>query len=228
MNLAHRWLCRSAYWRKAVETYILPWVLDGLDIGPNVLEVGPGPGVTTDLLRGRVERLTCVEIDRAFADSLSRRMSGHNVTVVRQDATAMSFPDATFDGAVSFTMLHHVPSEALQNRLLAEVARVLRPGGVFAGTDSLYSRSFRLLSSRSMHISRAPQESGFCRCAGRCLETVCVPIPRTEGHDHVSGMRRDFACVVGKPYLTGLWKGCPSSGHNRQGVRSGHIQLQPQ
>ena len=28
MNLAHRWLCRSAYWRKAVETYILPWVLE--------------------------------------------------------------------------------------------------------------------------------------------------------------------------------------------------------
>ncbi len=145
MNLAHRWLCRSAYWRKAVETHILPWVLDGLDIGANVLEVGPGPGVTTDLLRGRVEHLTCVEIDRAFADSLSRRMSGQNVTVVRQDATAMSFADATFDGAVSFTMLHHVPSEAMQNRLLAEVARVLRLGGVFAGTDSLYSRSFRLL-----------------------------------------------------------------------------------
>lgn len=145
MNLSHRWLCRSAYWRKAVETYILPWVLDGLDIGANVLEVGPGPGVTTDLLRGRVERLTCVEIDRALADSLSRRMSGHNVTVVRQDATAMSFPDASFDGAVSFTMLHHVSSEAMQDRLLAEVARVLRPGGVFAGTDSLYSHSFRLL-----------------------------------------------------------------------------------
>ena len=145
MNLAHRWLCRSAYWRNRVETYILPWVLDSLDIGKNVLEVGPGPGVTTDLLRGRVERLTCVEIDRAFADSLSLRMSGQNVAVVRQDATAMSFPDATFDGAVCFTMLHHVPSEALQNRLLAEVARVLRPDGVFAGTDSLYSRSFRLL-----------------------------------------------------------------------------------
>ena len=145
MNLAHRWLCRSAYWRKAVETYILPWVLDGLDIGANVLEVGPGPGVTTDLLRGRVERLTCVEIDHALADSLSRRMSGHNVTVVRQDATAMPFPNAAFDGAVSFTMIHHVSSEAMQNRLLAEVARVLRPGGVFAGTDSLYSRSFRLL-----------------------------------------------------------------------------------
>jgi 16S rRNA A1518/A1519 N6-dimethyltransferase RsmA/KsgA/DIM1 with predicted DNA glycosylase/AP lyase activity len=107
MNLAHRRLCRSAYWRKTVETYILPWVLDGLDLGTNVLEVGSGPGVTTDLLRGRVECLTCVEIDRAFADSFSRRMSGRNVTVVRQDATA--FADATFDGAVSFTMLSSCP-----------------------------------------------------------------------------------------------------------------------
>jgi SAM-dependent methyltransferase len=40
----------------------------------------------------------------------------------------MSFPVAAFDGAVCFTMLHHVSSEAMQNRLLAEVARVLRPG----------------------------------------------------------------------------------------------------
>jgi hypothetical protein len=42
-------------------------------------------------------------------------------------------------------MLHHVPSAALQDRLMTEVARVLRPGGTFAGTDSLYSRSFRML-----------------------------------------------------------------------------------
>jgi ubiquinone/menaquinone biosynthesis C-methylase UbiE len=72
-------------------------------------------------------------------------MRGKNVTVVRADATAMSFPDEKFDGALSFTMLHHVSSPALQDRLLAEVARVLRPGGIFAGVDSLYSRGFRLL-----------------------------------------------------------------------------------
>src|SRR5208337_3525458 len=34
---------------------------------------------------------------------------------------------------------------ALQDRLLAEVARVLRPGGVFAGSDSVYSTFLRLL-----------------------------------------------------------------------------------
>ena len=145
MNLIHRWLCRSAHWKSVVETYILPWVLDDVDLGPNVIEVGPGPGITTELLRTRVERLTCVEIDRTLADSLSRRMAGRNVTVLCEDATALPLPDETFDGAVSFTMLHHVPSAALQDRLLAEVARVLRPRGVFAGTDSISSPLFRLM-----------------------------------------------------------------------------------
>src|SRR6185295_9854042 len=108
MNLAHRWLCRSGMWRKAVESRVLPWVLDGVDLGANVLEVGSGPGITTDLLHPRVRHLTCVEIDPSLARSLSARMAGNNVTVHHQDATAMSFPDATFDGAVSLTMLHHV------------------------------------------------------------------------------------------------------------------------
>jgi SAM-dependent methyltransferase len=145
MNLVHRFLCSSNTWRKTVETYIIPWVLEGIDVGSNMLEVGPGPGITSELLRTRVSHLTCVEIDGGFADSLSRRMHGKNVRVVCEDATAMSFADATFDGALSFTMLHHVPSAALQDRLLAQVARVLRPGGIFAGVDSLYSRGFRLL-----------------------------------------------------------------------------------
>ncbi len=145
MNLAHRWLCRSAGWKEKVEKLVLPWVLDGVELGANVLEVGPGPGVTTDLLRTRVDRLTCVEIDGRLAESLSQRMRGHNVTVVREDATAMSFPAASFDGAVCLTMLHHVASAALQDRLLAEVARVLRPGAIFAGVDSRYSRYFRML-----------------------------------------------------------------------------------
>jgi acetyltransferase len=67
MNLIHRYLCRSAYWRKAVETRIFPWALKDVDLGFNVLEVGPGPGVTTDLLCARVPRLTCVEIDKSLA-----------------------------------------------------------------------------------------------------------------------------------------------------------------
>jgi SAM-dependent methyltransferase len=143
MNLAHRWLCKSTGWRNRVATHIFPWVLDGVELGSNVLEIGPGPGVTTDLLRGRVRRLTCVEIDRKLADALAQRTAGSSVNVICEDATAMSLAATSFDGAVSFMMLHHVPSTVLQDRLLREVA--LRPGGVFAGVDSVYSTPLTLL-----------------------------------------------------------------------------------
>ena len=191
MNLAHRWLCRSGYWKKAVETYIVPWVLEGLDMGRNVLEVGPGPGVTTDLLRRRVEHLTCVEIDHALAHSLARPMSGQNVTVVHQDATAMSFPEARFDGALCFTMLHHVPTAAAQDRLLSEARRVLCPGGVFVGLDGMDSPLFRLFHLGDEYtpidpdtLAKRLQAAGFTDLAieqGRRRFRFCAKRPKVWG-----------------------------------------------
>jgi ubiquinone/menaquinone biosynthesis C-methylase UbiE len=55
------------------------------------------------------------------------------------DATALGFPDASFDTVATCTMLHHVPTRAGQDRVLAEAFRVLRPGGAFLGSDSLPS-----------------------------------------------------------------------------------------
>jgi SAM-dependent methyltransferase len=145
MNRFHRWFCRSALWRTALERRILPWALGGLDLGPDLLEVGPGPGLTTDLLRRRVTWLTAIEIDPTLAARLQHRLAGTNVRVVPGDATALPFADGSFSGAVALTMLHHVPSAALQDRLLAEVLRVLRPGGWFAGLDSTGSLAFSLI-----------------------------------------------------------------------------------
>lgn len=115
------------------------------DLGSNVLEIGPGPGLTTDLLRSLVPRLTALEVDARLADSLRSRLKGSNVHVIEGDATEMPFGVSEFSGAVSFTMLHHVPSHELQDRLLAEVLRVLKPGGFFVGSDSLQSWSMRII-----------------------------------------------------------------------------------
>jgi len=145
MNRFHRWFCRTSVWKKALANEIIPWALKDVALGDEVLEVGPGPGMTTDILRERAPRLTSIEIDPSLADALKRRLQGTNVKVVEGDATAMPFEDGSFSGAVSFTMLHHVPSPALQDRLLAEVCRVLRPGGVFAGSDSRWSVGFHLI-----------------------------------------------------------------------------------
>ncbi len=145
MNQLHRWICRSGYWKRELERKVLPWVLRELEFGGNVLEVGPGPGLTTDLLRLRFDRLTTVEIDSRLAKSLASRFSGTNVNVVQGDATTLPFQDGSFSGAVSLTMLHHVPSTELQDRLLREVCRVIRPGAVFAGVDSLSNWQMRLI-----------------------------------------------------------------------------------
>ena len=59
--------------------------------------------------------------------------------MVAGDAAALGYPDASFDTIVACTMLHHVPTRALQDMVLAEAFRVLRPGGAFLGSDSLPS-----------------------------------------------------------------------------------------
>ena len=56
-------------------------------------------------------------------------------------ATAPRCPIPTIGspGAACFTMLHHVPTTELQDRLFAEVARVLKPGAALVASDSLGS-----------------------------------------------------------------------------------------
>ena len=145
MNRAHRWLCSSAVWRRALEHSILPWALDGAELEDGVLELGPGPGLTTDLLQTRAPHLTALELDPRMADALRRRLGQTNVRVVQGDAADLPFGDDAFSAVVSLTMLHHVPSVRLQDRLLAEAYRVLQPGGVFVGTDNTWNLAFRLL-----------------------------------------------------------------------------------
>jgi ubiquinone/menaquinone biosynthesis C-methylase UbiE len=136
MNRLHHWYCNRDAWKRHVRDELVPPAIDGIDLGADVLEIGPGFGPATELLAGRVERLTALELDPGLAAPLRARL-GDRATIVDGDATAMPFPDASFDSAVCFTMLHHVPTVEAQDRLFAEVQRVLRPGGAFAGTDSL-------------------------------------------------------------------------------------------
>ena len=129
MNEAHEH-CGSDEWRAMIRDVILPWAMGEVDLGDDVLEVGPGYGATTDVLSTKAARLTSVEIDEASSRrcSPSGSPSVPTVEIVRGDATDLTYPDGRFTGAACFTMLHHVPSVELQDQLFAEVARVLQPG----------------------------------------------------------------------------------------------------
>lgn len=139
MNENHR-QCGSDEWRTLMRETILPWALGDVDLGDDVVEVGPGYGATTDALAASVPKLTAVEIDAQLAAMLTDRFAKNDhVVIVRGDATALEFPDNRFSGAACFTMLHHLPTVSLQDLLFSEVARVLRPGSAFVSSDSVAS-----------------------------------------------------------------------------------------
>ncbi|MFF9349012.1 class I SAM-dependent methyltransferase [Streptomyces sp. NPDC014734] len=143
MNYLHRKICSSARWAADVAER-MPEMLADVDLGDDVLEIGPGFGATTRALASRTTKLTAVEIDEASV-ALLRAEFADRVEIVHGDGTRLPFPDGRFSAVVCFTMLHHVPSAALQDALFAEACRVLRPGGVFRGVDSLPNPGFRLL-----------------------------------------------------------------------------------
>lgn len=141
VNENHANLLGSAEWAAHLHEDILPVVTRGVDLGDDMLEIGPGPGAATEWLRHRVGRLVAVELDPDATAALKTRFAGTNVEAVTGDATDLPYPDGSFDSAGTFTMLHHVPTRALQDAILAGILRVLRPGGTLVGSDSLPSDS---------------------------------------------------------------------------------------
>jgi ubiquinone/menaquinone biosynthesis C-methylase UbiE len=139
VNENHATLCPSPEWAEHIQTEVLPSLVPFVELGDECLELGPGPGAATEWLRRRVRRLVALEADEVAAKRLSERFADTNVEVVVGDGAQLDAADESFDSVGSFTMLHHVASARLQQRLLAEAFRVLRPGGALFGSDSLAS-----------------------------------------------------------------------------------------
>ncbi len=80
---------------------IVPGDLQGVELGDDVLEIGPGPGVTTDVLRSRVPRLTAIEIEARLAESLRARLPSERIEVVTGDAASSPARTATRGASAS-------------------------------------------------------------------------------------------------------------------------------
>ncbi len=143
MNRGHLEFLASPQWTEMLKTDLLPWVDSVGELGDNVIEIGPGPGLTTDLVRPRVARLTAVEVDDDLAPALAHRLAGTNVDVLHADATRTGLSTGAYSTVLCFSMLHHMPSPDTQDRLFAEVGRLLRPGGLFIGVDAIDSDFMR-------------------------------------------------------------------------------------
>ncbi len=93
------------------------------------LDVACGPGVVSRAVAARVGTVTGVDLTPAMVEEAERRAVDEgiaNVSFLLGDATALDFTDGSFDGAITRFSFHHIP---VPSRALAEMARLVRPGG---------------------------------------------------------------------------------------------------
>jgi ubiquinone/menaquinone biosynthesis C-methylase UbiE len=156
VNRFETWFCGSPFWRHVTQRQLLPWLLEGSNLGAHVLELGPGPGAATEELSRHAARVTSLEYDHAFAANLAARVVGSNSSVIQGDAASLPFPDKTFSSAIAILMLHHLGSKELQDCAFAEIFRVLRPGGVVLVFDLQDGWLHRVAHIRSTFVPLAP------------------------------------------------------------------------
>lgn len=113
--------------------YLIPHLKPGLSL----LDVGCGPGNISADLAGRVGAVIALDYaEDAIAAAVSDYADVANLTFAVGDGYNLDFPDDTFDIVHAHQVLQHVTDPV---RMLAEFRRVVKPGGVVAVRDSIYS-----------------------------------------------------------------------------------------
>ena len=121
----------------------------GLTAGQRVLDVGCGTG---NLLRATAKRHPDVELTGVDPDPKALARARRKVANGRLDrgfAQELPYPDDSFDRVLSSLMLHHLDTKS-KDEMLAEVRRVLRPGGVLVLADIQVDQHGHGHGSRSM------------------------------------------------------------------------------
>lgn len=131
MNTMEHFFCSTSLWQLMTHRYLLPWVLSDARLGDHVLEIGAGYGAATGHLLKSAPRVTCLEYDARAIRMLKAKHRHTQVVPLCGDAATLPFADQSFSSAIAILVLHHLKSRELQDRAIAEVYRVLRPGGSF-------------------------------------------------------------------------------------------------
>lgn len=176
-------------------------IRDGLELlateeGEAVLEVGPGPGralVPLAQTVGRAGRVCGVDLSRGMIEVARRRLQrtglADRVALLWGDALALPLRGGAFDGAFMSFVLESFDTPEIPS-VLAEVRRVLRPGGrlglvslsrrgpsvVRRVYEGLHARWPRVVDSRPIRPALSLDEAGFDVTRGRDRRLFGLPV----------------------------------------------------
>jgi ubiquinone/menaquinone biosynthesis C-methylase UbiE len=158
------------------------WVFDQmleLPAQAGILEVGTGPAILWQYNADRIPTgwtVTLTDFSPGMVAEAEKNLnaSGHHFTFVTANAQALPYADASFDAVIANHMLYHVPDRP---RALAEIRRVLRPGGrLYAATNGEGH-----LSDIQRLLDRAQASEGWWRVVG-----ATAGFTLTNGHDQLA------------------------------------------
>jgi ubiquinone/menaquinone biosynthesis C-methylase UbiE len=116
-------------WSKKLAPLLIDFA--GLAKGEKVLDVGCGTGSLTFALATSADlsEIRAIDYSPVFVEAANRRNTDPRINIQQADACALPFEDGTFDRAMSLLVLQFVPEAG---KAIAEMRRVVRPGGVVA------------------------------------------------------------------------------------------------
>jgi ubiquinone/menaquinone biosynthesis C-methylase UbiE len=125
------------------------WIYDNVRSGSTVLELGCGAGMLALLKR---KRIVLTGVDLSSECAIAARRNGYDATCSAQ-LSSLPFATDSFDYVVSLDVLGHVEAQE-KDAVLAEIKRVLRPGGVtlhgIECTDPAVQKSYEQMSSEEL------------------------------------------------------------------------------
>jgi SAM-dependent methyltransferase len=164
----------------------------------HLLEIGVSLGQIAIPLAQRVKTLDGLEVvaDQArFCRERARQEGVENIRVIAGGSDCrLPYADAAFDGVVLNLVLEWCGNrdqedhETLQQRLLAEIARVLKPGGFFfINTKNRFSLRL-LLGGRDEHMSELRWGSALPRWLGRLVRRRKASLGWLHSYNHLKSM----------------------------------------
>ena len=112
---------------EAFENKMRSWLARWFTPDDEVLELGCGTGIFSEMIAGRVRHLTATDFSPEMLERAGQRLSAYNnVETRKEDAGHTSFADGAFDAVLTVNLFHHASEPAAIAR---ECNRVVRPGG---------------------------------------------------------------------------------------------------